>query len=468
MVQVNGLGKRSELWTPHREYLSLGAIPQDRQKQYRELFTHHVDGTLLEEIRTNTHKGMALGNDRFKDELTTLTGRRFKPKKDKWGQSKIRFNLTPTPFIMGQLTQESRVMNGVTYTTAYSYDNDFDLESVTYPSGLTVTYTRDTTGGITGTTADTQPITGQVTRLPFGPLKDMTFGSSVLNISRTYDQRYLLSQNSAGTILNHGYTRDSEGKVVGISGITDALPQGGATSYSHTANRLTSSTGQEPAQYTYDNYGNITADGTRTFTYNQNNRLSKVSEGTTTVAEYGYDGQGRRVFKTVSGSTTHYHYDPSGNLIAETSATGTPLRDIIYQDGERVAMKVYGSGAGTYWFINNHLGAPRAIINSSGQVVWKAAYLPFGKAEILVNTIENNFRLPGQYYDAETGLHYNMFRYYNPDTGRYITADPVGLSAGLNLFAYVGGDPVNFVDTIGLMVEATFDKASGVLNRGHL
>ncbi len=79
--QVNGLGKRSELWTPHRKYLSLGATPQDRQKQYRELFTHHVDDKLLEDIRTNTHKGMAFGNDRFKDELATLTRRRLKPKK---------------------------------------------------------------------------------------------------------------------------------------------------------------------------------------------------------------------------------------------------------------------------------------------------------------------------------------------------------------------------------------------------
>ena len=79
--QVNGLGKISDLCSPHREYLSLGETPQNRQKHYRELFTLHVDDKLLENIRTNTHKGMALGNDRFKDELATLTGRRLKPKK---------------------------------------------------------------------------------------------------------------------------------------------------------------------------------------------------------------------------------------------------------------------------------------------------------------------------------------------------------------------------------------------------
>jgi putative transposase len=79
--QVNGLGGSSELCTPHREYLSLGENSPDRQKQYRELFTHHVEGRLLEEIRTNTHKGMALGNDRFKEELAAMTGRRLTAKK---------------------------------------------------------------------------------------------------------------------------------------------------------------------------------------------------------------------------------------------------------------------------------------------------------------------------------------------------------------------------------------------------
>lgn len=79
--QINGLGKVSTLCTPHKEYLSLAKEPSERQKSYRELFVHHVDGKLLEEIRTNTHKGMAVGNDRFKEEIEALSGRRLKPKK---------------------------------------------------------------------------------------------------------------------------------------------------------------------------------------------------------------------------------------------------------------------------------------------------------------------------------------------------------------------------------------------------
>jgi RHS repeat-associated protein len=72
---------------------------------------------------------------------------------------------------------------------------------------------------------------------------------------------------------------------------------------------------------------------------------------------------------------------------------------------------------------------------------------------ISVAQIENNLRFPGQYYDAETRLHYNWNRYYNPETGRYIAADPIGLGGGMNLYVYVGADPVSSVDPWGLKVE---------------
>jgi putative transposase len=79
--RVNALGKISELCTPHSEYLALGISPSERRKNYRALFIPHVDGDLLEEIRTNTNKEMAIGHDRFKEEIEALTGRRTKPRK---------------------------------------------------------------------------------------------------------------------------------------------------------------------------------------------------------------------------------------------------------------------------------------------------------------------------------------------------------------------------------------------------
>ena len=79
--QINGLGKKSDLCTPHQEYLRLGKDESERQENYREFLSRQVDGELLKEIRANIHKGMAVGSDRFKEELETLTGRRLKSKK---------------------------------------------------------------------------------------------------------------------------------------------------------------------------------------------------------------------------------------------------------------------------------------------------------------------------------------------------------------------------------------------------
>jgi RHS repeat-associated protein len=90
-------------------------------------------------------------------------------------------------------------------------------------------------------------------------------------------------------------------------------------------------------------------------------------------------------------------------------------------------------------------------MDENGQVVWIADYEPFGRAEINpISSIENHFRFPGQYCDAQTDLHYNGHRDYNPDTGRYLTPDPIGLSAGINLYAYANANPVNVADPSGL------------------
>jgi RHS repeat-associated protein len=90
------------------------------------------------------------------------------------------------------------------------------------------------------------------------------------------------------------------------------------------------------------------------------------------------------------------------------------------------------------------------MTDSSGTVVWSADYLPFGQAYVTVETVENNLRFAGQYYDSETGLHYNYHRYYDPSLGRYLRADPVGLAGGMNLYTYVASNPINRLDPKGL------------------
>ena len=190
---------------------------------------------------------------------------------------------------------------------------------------------------------------------------------------------------------------------------------------------------------------------------------TRVLDNTNQVAEYTYNGAGQRIKKVTQTETRIFHYDLKGHLIAETSQTGQMLAEYVYLGDQLLSM--IKPGESVYYFHNDHLGTPQVLTNDSQAVAWKAVYTPFGEAVPSIQTVENPFRFPGQYYDQETGLHYNYFRYYNPQTGRYITPDPIGLEGGINLFTYVdsvgkpfytnlytytGNNPINFVDPKGL------------------
>ena len=347
----------------------------------------------------------------------------------------------------GRLVTETRVIGPTSYTIGYSWDAATgELAGMTYPSGLSLSYTRDAAGQISAINMDGAALVSAVSHLPFGPLKSATLGS--VSLTRDYDQRYNVARITAGS-LDYGYTRDAGGNVTNIAGIQVPTTAGEATDYSYNPanNQLTAAA---PKAYSYDANGNMTSDGTFTFVYDTLNRLVKVENQGATVASYGYDSANRRISKTVGETTTHYLYDLNSQLIAETLLDGTPLREYIYLDGEPLALREYETNPGTYYFINDHLGTPQQLVTATGTMVWQAAYLPFGQAQIKVQTVQNNLRFPGQYYDAETGLHYNWNRFYDPETGRYISADPIGLAGGMNLYAYVQGDPVNLVDPMGL------------------
>ena len=108
--------------------------------------------------------------------------------------------------------------------------------------------------------------------------------------------------------------------------------------------------------------------------------------------------------------------------------------------------------AGQYYFYHtDHLGTPHKLTAVNGAVVWSAMYSSFGQAQVLPSsTVENNFRFAGQYYDQETGLHYNYHRFYDPTIGRYLRADPIGIKGGINLFGYANTNPINVMDPLGL------------------
>jgi RHS repeat-associated protein len=105
-----------------------------------------------------------------------------------------------------------------------------------------------------------------------------------------------------------------------------------------------------------------------------------------------------------------------------------------------------------FYVHTNQVGAPLALSDDNGDIAWQATYTPFGKATIVTNNLPKHFtaRFPGQYADAETGFYYNYFRDYDPELGRYIQSDPIGLDGGINTYAYVHGNPIMYYDPYGL------------------
>lgn len=195
-------------------------------------------------------------------------------------------------------------------------------------------------------------------------------------------------------------------------------------------------------------------------------------ESGTTVAQYTYNAFGQRTTKVAGGVTTVFHYDFDGNIIGESGLDGTFTKEYLYRGSRRIAMVDVDSGT-TYFYLNDRLGTPEMMTNYKNTLVWQAIYKPFGEAEVNPNSgVTNHFRFSGQYFDQETGLHYNYHRYYDPRTGRYLTPDPIGLVGGINLFEYVGNDPVDRTDPRGLWVgidDAVFAAGGaviGLLGRG--
>lgn len=243
--------------------------------------------------------------------------------------------------------------------------------------------------------------------------------------------RLIHAEGSYGAI---DYTYDNVGNR-----LTQTIG-GSATSYTYypDMNRLHEAvTGAETFTHTFDPNGNITGYGAKVLTYNQDNRLIRVEESGSTLGEYIYNGSGQRVIKNAGGVTTVFLYDFDGNIIGESDSSGNISKEYLYKGSSQLAMV-------------DVLTGKQIMTDSTNTVVWEADYKPFGEADVNPNsTVVNNFRFPGQYYDAETGLHYNYHRYYDPSTGRYVTADPIGQDGGINVFTYVENNPINFFDQLG-------------------
>jgi RHS repeat-associated protein len=242
--------------------------------------------------------------------------------------------------------------------------------------------------------------------------------------------------------------------------------------YSYTnlanSNRLLSTAGPIPKTYSHDASGNVLSDGVHTYAYDDRGRLTSVDSGTVT---YQHNGQGQRVKKQAGATSTLFVYDEAGQLIGEYNSSGVAIRETVWFQGAPVAVL---QGTNTYYVHTDHLGTPRVITNGN-TVIWRWESDPFGTTapdedpDGDLTPFAYNVRFPGQYYDQETGLHYNYFRTYDPSTGRYLESDPIGLDGGLNTFGHVLQNPLRFTDWSGLdvIVDTTDPIAADILMRAY-
>ncbi|KAB0479681.1 RHS repeat-associated core domain-containing protein, partial [Pseudomonas reinekei] len=210
--------------------------------------------------------------------------------------------------------------------------------------------------------------------------------------------------------------------------------------------------------YDYDAYGNLIrerrGENVTEYRYDSQHRLTGFTAADGRETSYRYDAFGRRIAKTVDGQTTQFFWQ-GDHLIAESSPGH--YRSYLYEPGSfRPLALLDGKGpkhACPFYYHLDHLGTPQELTDYSGEIVWSARYTGYGKVSQITHgggeQLEQPLRFQGQYFDAESGLHYNRHRYYHPDTGRYLTPDPVKLAGGLNAYRYTP-NPTGWVDPLGL------------------
>nr|WP_312483201.1 MULTISPECIES: RHS repeat-associated core domain-containing protein [Pseudomonas] len=288
-----------------------------------------------------------------------------------------------------------------------------------------------------------------------------------------YQRRYAYDANGNLAAIedsrkgNKHFHYDPLDRLIAVRG---DLPE----SFAHDpAGNLLSQTGQEGARlanvkgnrllmqgdshYDYDAYGNLTRERrgasqrlVTEYRYDSQHRLIAATLPDGRIAEYRYDAFGRRIAKIIDGQTTEFLWQGE-RLIAESGQNH--YRSYVYEPGTfRPLAMLLGEGraAEPYYYQLDHLGTPQELTSTAGSIVWSAKYRAYGNvAKLEVAELENPLRFQGQYFDQETGLHYNRHRYYNPNTGRFLTPDPIKLAGGLNNYQYVP-NPTGWVDPLGL------------------
>jgi RHS repeat-associated protein len=205
--------------------------------------------------------------------------------------------------------------------------------------------------------------------------------------------------------------------------------------------------------YTYDNNGNTTSKtdstGTTNYTWDYENRLTSVtlpaSGGTVSFKD---DPFGRRIYKSSSSGTSIYAYDED-NLTEETNSSGAAVARYTQTENIDEPLAMLRSGA-TSFYHTDGLGSISSLTNASGALAQTYTYDSFGKATASSGSLTNPFQFTAREFDSDTGLYFYRARYFAAPSGRFLTEDPLGFDDGTNFYPYVGNNPTNLNDPLGL------------------
>ena len=382
----------------------------------------------------------------------------------------------------------------------HQYDGVGQRKSTQIPNGIQVDYRYDQTGAFVGMDYNGQTVTS-IDRDAMGRELKRSL-SNKLETEHRYDpQGRLVAQRTGKQDKDNNFKPVSQrryhyNEFGQLSQIDDSI-RGTKKYHYDSLDRLTKVEGPHPESFVHDPAGNILAaydekfapeapsknqvqgnrlafHGDTHYQYDElGNRTAQArGKNKTLHTHYRYNSLNQLVEVKHKNIDTQYHYDPLGRRILKNSAKSKTeflwLEDVLLSEitqkhnEDAKQEKTYLFEPGTFKplaFVKNnefyhyhldHLGTPQEITNANGKVVWAVSFKAYGNLAVAhANEEENHLRFQGQYFDEETGLHYNRFRYYDPQSGRFVNQDPIGLNGGPNCYQYLP-NPIQWVDPFGL------------------
>jgi RHS repeat-associated protein len=326
-------------------------------------------------------------------------------------------------------------------SVAYTYDSDERRQTMTVSGQSPVNYTFDNDSRLTSITQGSAAV-------DFGYDDDGRRTSLALPNGNTAAYSYdaasqllgIVYQGGALGVANLNYSYDLDGRRIAVSGTlaNENLPAAVSSATYNADNQLTQ---WGSTVMTYDLNGNTINDGTNTYVWDARNRLVSANSNS---ASFTYDALERRMSKTLLSTTTSFVYDGPNPVqeLQDSTVTASLLTGGLDEHFQRT------DATGAYSYLTDAMGSTEALTNSTGAAQTTYSYGPYGSLSI-TGTNSNDYTYTGREADG-IGTYYFRARYYNPNTGRFLTEDPLGVAGSPNLYEYANDNPLLLRDPLGL------------------